>query len=198
MSRPRKEGERSYLAERAHHQAGRLNYLMMRDGHILRRSMGRRADHRVRAVSSISTVRTRAGRRPLAARTLHASSSTPTQTPQAPARQVRAELHERCPAPLPFVFVLIAPSVGQAQSTRQNRRRHGGGVSPDSAAGSAGSRPTTSEWTRLYSADLCDPDWRHGTVGSELAKPRGGPRARRVVRITMPGDRCPNGQAQAP
>lgn len=129
----RKEGEaQSYLAERAQiiKQDG-VNYLMMRDGHILRRTTDADGAQIIAFEQYIVDLdqfdKRELGDVSLKPRELYTTQlidpdPTNAHFKHRPGKFV-AELHERLSSPLyPLVFVLIAlASVGQAQSTRQNR-----------------------------------------------------------------------------
>jgi lipopolysaccharide export system permease protein len=107
-------------------------YLVMSEGHILRRSSGKEAAQIIAfdkyAVDLARFQQKEASDGDLKPRERYYSELVVPPDPKTPqARQaggqIRAELHERFASALyPFAFVLIAvASVGQAQSTRQNR-----------------------------------------------------------------------------
>lgn len=129
----RKEGEaQSYLADRAQIlKQEDATYLVMRDGHILRRAAGQDGAQIVEFDQYVVDLdqfdRQTPGQVYLKPREryLHQLLSPDPDDPlykRAPGK-FTAELHERLSNPLyPLAFVLIAlATVGQAQSTRQNR-----------------------------------------------------------------------------
>ncbi|MGD9668238.1 MAG: LPS export ABC transporter permease LptF [Hyphomicrobiaceae bacterium] len=131
--RRKKEEDRVYLAERAViTKQDETAYMILSDGHILRRSAVKTAPQIVvfdQYIVNLDDFDRQSGVGPIdfkpRERYLH-QLLYPEETSNLYKKfkgQFRAELHERFAAPLyPIAFVLIAlAAVGQAQSTRENR-----------------------------------------------------------------------------
>ena len=124
----------TYLAERGNiiKQDGQ-SYLLMFNGHIIRRDSGKNGSRIVvfeKYIIDLSQFGPKSGTKRLKPSALYLhelwSPDTESWTYKNYKNKMRAELHERLANPLyPIVFVLIAiASLGQAQTTRQNRVRN--------------------------------------------------------------------------